>query len=92
MNRYAEEKAFVKELTGVFGVSETGSRAGVISFSSSAHHNIKLGQHKDLASFNSALDDIPFLGNTTRYGVISTNWVGPTFFDMGSSPFSDILH
>ena len=66
MNRYDEEKDLVKRLAGVFGVSEQGSRASVITYSTIAEQSIKFGEHKDLASFNAAVDAIPFMGHTTR--------------------------
>ena len=63
---YQKEKDFLKALAGTFGVSENGSRASVITFSHNSEHSIMFKDHTDLASFNTAVDDIPLMGFTTR--------------------------
>ena len=63
---YQKEKNFLKTLAAVFGISENGSRAGVITFSYYAEHSIKLHNFTDLNSFNKAVDNIPLMGSTTR--------------------------
>ena len=63
---YQNEKDFLKSLAGAFGVSEDGSRAGVITFSYYSEHSIKLKDHTDINSFNAAVDAIPLMGSTTR--------------------------
>ena len=65
-NDYGKEKDFLKILAATFGVSDKGSRAGVITFSYYTEHSIKLNDHTDLASFNDAVDRIPLMGSTTR--------------------------
>ena len=65
-NNYQDEKYILKALVGAFGVSEDGSRAGVITFSYFSEHSIKLKDHTDINSFNKAVDDIPLMGSTTR--------------------------
>ena len=65
-NDYGKEKDFLKTLAGAFGVSQSGSRAGVVTFSYYTEHSIKLSDHDDLASFNAAVDKIPLMGSTTR--------------------------
>lgn len=65
-NQYGKEKDFLKTLAGAFGVSQSGSRAGVITFSYYTEHSIKLSDYDDLSSFNAAVDKIPLMGSTTR--------------------------
>ena len=65
-NDYDKEKDFLKALAATFGVSETGGRAGVVTFSYYTEHSVKLSDHTDLASFNDAVDKIPLMGSTTR--------------------------
>jgi len=65
-NDYDKEKDFLKALAATFGVSETGARAGVVTFSYYTEHSVKLSDHTDLAGFNDAVDKIPLMGSTTR--------------------------
>lgn len=65
-NEYQKEKDFLKVLAGTFGVTDTETRAGVITFSYNSEHSIKLKDHKDIESFNDAVDKIPLMGSTTR--------------------------
>ena len=65
-NDYGKEKDFLKVLAATFGVSDKGSRAGVITFSYYSEHSIKMNDHTDLSSFNAAVDKIPLMGSTTR--------------------------
>ena len=65
-NDYGKEKDFLKTLAATFGVSDKGSRAGVVTFSYYTEHSIKMNDHTDLTSFNAAVDKIPLMGSTTR--------------------------
>ena len=65
-NDYGKEKDFLKALASTFGVSDTGSRAGVVTFSYYTQHSIKLNDYTDVTSFNEAVDKIPLMGQTTR--------------------------
>ena len=65
-NDYDSEKAFLKTLAAAFGISPSGSRAGVVTFSYYTEHSIKLNDHTNLTSFNEAVDKIPLMGSTTR--------------------------
>ena len=65
-NDYQKEKDFLKVLAGTFGVSDTESRAGVVTFSYNSEHSIKLKDHTNIESFNDAVDKIPLMGSTTR--------------------------
>ena len=65
-NDYGKEKDFLKVLAATFGVSDKGSRAGVVTFSYYSEHSIKMNDHADLSSFNAAVDKIPLMGSTTR--------------------------
>ena len=47
-NDYDKEKDFLKTLAATFGVSDQGSRAGVITFSYYTEHSIKLNDYKDI--------------------------------------------
>ena len=63
---YQKEKEFVKEVVYAFGVSESGGHAGVITYSDDAELDIRLGEHKSLASFNQAVDSLPYSKGRTR--------------------------
>ena len=63
---YQKGKDFVKTIAGEFNIGPDGSRAGVVTFSSKAEHNIKLKDHIDINSFNAAVDAIPLMGHQTR--------------------------
>ena len=63
---YYKEKNFLKKLAETFGITEQGSRAGVITFSHKAIHSIKLKDFKTFKTFNRAVDAIPLMGYTTR--------------------------
>ncbi|XP_057306435.1 collagen alpha-5(VI) chain-like isoform X2 [Hydractinia symbiolongicarpus] len=65
-NEYGKEKNFLKSMATTFGISENGSRAGVVTFSYYTEHSIKLSDYTDLARFNEAVDRIPLMGRTTR--------------------------
>ena len=56
----------MKVLASTFGISNDGSRAGVVTFSYNSEHSIKLNDHTDIGSFNKAVDKIPLMGSTTR--------------------------
>ena len=64
--QFHKEIEFVKILADVFGVESDGSRIGVVTFSYSAEHSIKLSDHSDLKGFKAAVDNLPFMGYTTR--------------------------
>ena len=63
---YDDEKAFLKVLMAHFGLSERGTRAGVIIFAHEAGLVIKLGDHNSSTSFNGAVDKIPLIGTYSR--------------------------
>jgi Mg-chelatase subunit ChlD len=63
---YQREKDFMKTLTKSFGISKHGSRASVITFSGKADLSIKFNHHYDTATFNNAVDRIPYLDDITR--------------------------
>ena len=63
---YDDEKAFLKVLMAHFGLSDRGTRAGVIIFAHEAGLVIKLGDHDDSLSFNSAVDKITLIGTYSR--------------------------
>lgn len=48
------------------GLTENGSRAGVITFSWHTEYNIKLKDHATLQDFKKAVNQLPFFGHTTR--------------------------
>ena len=60
------EKDFVKEVVYAFGVSESGSHAGVITYSDDADLNIRFDEYKRLESFNGAVDNLPYSKGRTR--------------------------
>lgn len=63
--QYDREKDFVKRLATIFNVG-TGSRAVVIIYSDSTQLKIQFDQHKNLNSFLSAVDALPYLQRRTR--------------------------
>ena len=65
---YQKEKDFIKTLTASFKVQDNGPVAGVVTFSDRAELSIKLKDfnNKNLSAFNEAVNDIPFIGKTTR--------------------------
>ena len=48
------------------GVTNNGSRVGLISFSFYAELNIKLNDHSNIITFDSAVDEIPLMNLTSR--------------------------
>ena len=68
-NDYHKEKDFLKALAGSFGISADGSRAGVVTFSSRAEHSIKMNEHVNINSFNTAVDNIALMGFQTRIDI-----------------------
>ena len=56
----------MKALAASFGISEDGTRAGVVTFSYYTEHSIKLNDHFNLNDFNKAVDNIPLMKHTTR--------------------------
>ena len=64
--QYAKKKEFLKAIAAQFGVNQNTSRIGVISFSYFTELSIKLNEHDNLHTFNKAVDDIPYMGSTTR--------------------------
>ena len=65
-NDYDKEKDFLKALAASFGVSDNGTRAGVVTFSYNSEHSIKLNDHSSFSTFSGAVDKIPLMGSTTR--------------------------
>lgn len=63
---YQKEKEFIKAIATGFGISEEGSRAGVITFSYYAEISIKFKDHFNIITFNAAVDAIELMGYTTR--------------------------
>ena len=56
----------MKRIASSFGITESGSRAGVITFSYNVENSIKLNDHFDISSFGNSVDNIPLMGHTTR--------------------------
>lgn len=56
----------MKSVAGLFGVSDKGSRAGVVTFSKESKQDIKLNTYSDINSFDAAVDAIPLMGSITR--------------------------
>ena len=65
-SEYHKEKQFLNEVAESFGLSQGGTRAGVVTFSFSAEHSIKLNDHYNVSSFKDSVDAIPLMGRTTR--------------------------
>lgn len=63
---YSKEKSLVKVVAASLGLSQQGSRAGVITYSEDAEYSIKMSDNFDIASFSKAVDQIPLMGKTTR--------------------------
>ena len=60
------EKNFVKDLAKQLKISPTGGHAAVILFSDNARLHIKFSDHSDTASFNTAVDLLPYTAGGTR--------------------------
>eukprot|EP00794_Sanderia_malayensis_P005383 gene5383-6056_t len=65
-SEYGKEKQFIKSMAEAFTIHETGSRAGVVTFSHEAELSIRLTDHKNTRDFQNAVDKIGFIGHTTR--------------------------
>ena len=65
-NSYSKEKDFVKTVAGKIGISLSGSRAGLVLFSTWAELEIKLNQFDNTTAFQSAVDQLPLRGYSTR--------------------------
>ena len=63
---WAMEKNFVKDLAKQLKISPTGGHAAVILFSDNARLHIKFSDHSDTASFNTAVDLLPYTAGGTR--------------------------
>ena len=63
---FLKEKEFVKILADVFGIDPDGSRVGIITFSYNAVLSIKLSSLQDKAGFKKAVENLPYMGYTTR--------------------------
>lgn len=56
---YEKIKAFVKYIARSFGISATGSRAGIVLYSTTASVKAHFGQYPTTEEFNKAVDDLP---------------------------------
>ena len=67
-NDYPTLKGFLKSLAAAFQLNDDGPIAGVVTFSKDAELSIKLNDHSmhNVASFNEAVDNIPYMGSITR--------------------------
>ena len=63
---YQKEKEFVKLLADSFQVSRSGTRAGIVLFSSYAKLSVKLSDHHSTVGFKAAVDDLPLMNSATR--------------------------
>ena len=65
---YAKKKDFLKAVATKIGVSSTGPRLGVVTFSYFSELSIKLSDHSNISSFKNAVDNILLMGSKTRIG------------------------
>merc|ERR1712018_25941 len=65
-NHWDDEKSFIKKLVQSVVISEQGGRAAVTSFSNMAELQIKFDDHIHYSTFETALDQIPYVGSTTK--------------------------
>ena len=66
---YVKEKTFVKKVAQRIGISQSGTRAGIVLFSSKAILKVKLNQYDNTADFNRAVDNLEFLASGTHIGL-----------------------
>ena len=66
---YVKEKNFVKKVAQRIGISQSGTRAGIVLFSTTAKLEVKLNQYDKTADFNKAVDNLEFLDAGTRIGL-----------------------
>jgi hypothetical protein len=65
-NHWDDEKRFMKKLIQSIVISERGGRAAVTTFSNSAELQIKFDDHTSYPTFETALEQLPYVGSTTR--------------------------
>jgi len=66
---YDKELQFVQEIARRFGISETGTHAGVVVFSDYKNHTrvtIKMNEYFSTEAFNNGIANSPFIGYRTR--------------------------
>lgn len=63
---YSYEKYFLKSLSAATGISEDGTHASVVTYSTDAHFAINFTTHSTVQSFHAAADRLPFLGGKSR--------------------------
>ena len=63
---YIKVKTFVKSIARSFGISPSGSRAGIVLYSTSASVKAHFGQYPTTAEFVKAVDSLPHERGLTR--------------------------
>jgi len=59
------QKTLVKTLVATYGLSQDGTRAAVVTFSSDVRHSIRLNNYFKISAFNRAVDQLSLRGSTT---------------------------
>ena len=65
-SEYSKEKDFVSQVVEGFGISRSGTKAGLVLFSRNAELCVKFDQFNNVADFQNAVDNLPLMGMTTR--------------------------
>lgn len=63
---FRKQKDFVKRVAASYGLSSTGTQAGIIAYSNSAQVYAKMGEHTDQNSFEQAVDRVVYTRGTSR--------------------------
>ena len=65
-NHWLEQKSFIKKLIDPIIISPNGGHAAITTFSDQAALMISFSDHKSTAQFEYALEELPYLGSTTK--------------------------
>ena len=63
-SHYSDEKDFIKQVAKGFGISQHGTRAGLVLFSNNAEVGVQLGHYGNTYEFQTAVDNLPLLGGS----------------------------
>ena len=63
---FKTQKEFVKRIAASFRVGPKDKSPGVITYSGAATLHVRLGDHRTISAFQTAVNRIPYLGGATR--------------------------
>lgn len=68
-SNFSTIKSFLKNLTRSFNVSSSGTRVGIIIYSTNASLEITLDQHSNASNIEEAIDNLMYPGGLTNIGL-----------------------